>query len=93
MQPCAQAPRAPWPHLGRQEVPWPAWQGPHPPQEQALKESHLEAQPDSLPPPLPLSSSSGTWILPLSDHSQSRQQGCLSLVAFSKFCYLCSWHF
>ena len=56
MQGCAQAPRAPWSHLCRQEVPWSARQGPHTPQEQALEEGHLEAQPDPLPPPLPLSS-------------------------------------
>ena len=56
MQGCAQAPRAPWSHFCRQEVPWSARQGPHTPQEQALEEGHLEAQPDPLPPPLPLSS-------------------------------------
>lgn len=56
MQGCAQAPRTPWSHLCRQEVPWSAWQGQCSPQEQALEEGYLEAQPDPLPPPLPLSS-------------------------------------
>jgi hypothetical protein len=47
LQPCAQAPWAAWSHL--------CWKGYPPPQEQALKESHLEEEPDCHPPPLPLS--------------------------------------
>jgi hypothetical protein len=71
---------------------WPAPQWPHPPQEQALEESHLETQIDPLHPHVPLSSSLGAWILSMSDQSQARQQDWLSLFAFSKFCYLCSRH-
>jgi hypothetical protein len=54
LQPCAQAPWASWSHICWQKVPWPAWQGYQEPQEQAIKESHLEAQPNCLPSPLPL---------------------------------------